>query len=92
MQMLVAFLNGGAAMASIIAGVLFIAYWRDSRDRLFVYFAVAFCVLALNWVLVALLAPLQEDRHWFYLLRLLAFASITIGIVDKNRPSDRAGR
>ena len=92
MPLLIAFLNGGAAMASIIAGVLFLAYWRDSRDRLFLYFAVAFWVLALNWVLVALLAPTEEERHWFYLFRFAAFALILVGIADKNRPSQSERR
>jgi hypothetical protein len=82
---MLAFLNGGTAMASIVAGILFLAYWRDSRDRLFVYFALAFWILALNWIFVALAAPAAEQRHWFYALRLLAFALITVGIFDKNR-------
>jgi hypothetical protein len=83
-----AFLNGAVAMASIVAGVVFLTYWRDSRDRLFVYFAIAFWVLALNWILVALIAPAAEQRHWFYVLRLVAFVLIAVGIADKNR---RAG-
>jgi len=85
MPLLLAFLNGAVAMASIITGVVFLAYWRDSRDRLFVYFAVAFWVLAFNWILVAVIAPAAEQRHWFYLLRLFAFVLIVLGIVDKNR-------
>lgn len=84
-----AFLNGVIAMASIVAGVVFLTYWRDSRDRLFVYFAIAFWVLALNWTLVAVIAPAAEQLHWFYLLRLFAFVLIAFGIVDKNRTAPR---
>ncbi|MGH7337614.1 MAG: DUF5985 family protein [Myxococcota bacterium] len=79
------FLNGAVAMAAIIAGFVFLTYWRDSRDRLFVYFAIAFWVLALNWILVAVIDPSAEHRHWFYVLRLFAFALIAVGIADKNR-------
>jgi hypothetical protein len=81
----VSFLNGAVAMACIVAGIAFLAYWRDSSDRLFVFFAVAFWVLAFNWVLIAAIDPASEHRHWFYLLRLVAFALIAVGIVDKNR-------
>lgn len=83
------FVNGASAMASIIAGVVFLTYWRDSRDRLFVFFAVAFWVLALQWILVATIDPVDEHRHLFYLLRLVAFTLIGIGVVDKNRSSSR---
>lgn len=85
----VSFLNGAVAMACIVAGIAFLAYWRDSRDRLFVFFAVAFWVLAFNWVLIAAIDPASEHRHWFYLLRLVAFSLIAVGIVEKNRSLGR---
>jgi type II secretory pathway component PulM len=85
----VSFLNGAVAMACIIAGIAFLAYWRDSRERLFVFFAVAFWVLAFNWVLIAAIDPASEHSHWFYLLRLVAFALIAVGIVEKNRSLGR---
>lgn len=84
-----AFLNGAVAMAAIVAGVVFLTYWRDSRDRLFVYFAIAFWVLAANWILVALIDPSAEHRHWFYVMRLFAFALIAVAIADKNRGAAR---
>ncbi len=85
MTHLVPFLQGAAAMGSLIAGVLFLTYWRDSRDRLFLFFAAAFWVLALNWTMVAAIAPDAEHRHWFHLLRLGAFLILLTGIADKNR-------
>jgi type II secretory pathway component PulM len=81
----VPFLNGANAMACIIAGVVFLTYWRDSRDRLFVFFAVAFWVLAFQWTLIAAFDPADEHRHLFYLPRLVAFALIAMGVADKNR-------
>ena len=79
------FLQGALAMGSLVAGLLFLAYGRDSRDRLFGFFAVAFWILGLNWLLVAVIAPTAEHRHWFYLFRLAAFVLIVFGVVDKNR-------
>ena len=53
------------------------------------FFAVAFWVFAFNWILIAAIDPGAESRHWFYVLRLLAFALIAIGIVDMNRSLGR---
>jgi hypothetical protein len=83
------FLQGAASMAATIAGVLFLTYWRDSRDRLFLFFALAFWMLGINWILVAAIAPSAEHRHWFHAIRLVAFAFIIMGILDKNRRRER---
>ena len=85
---LVLFLHGAVSMACAVAGLLFLTYWRDSRDRLFVFFAVAFWVLGINWISVAAIAPSAEQRHWFHAIRLVAFACILVGIADKNRRRD----
>ena len=63
---LASFLNSANAMASVISGVVFLTYWRDSCDRLFVFFAVAFWVLALQWTPIAAIDPADEHRHLFY--------------------------
>ena len=85
---LVLFLHGAVSMACAVAGLLFLAYWRDSRDRLFVFFAVAFWVLGINWISVAAIASSAEQRYWFHAIRLVAFACILVGIADKNRRRD----
>jgi hypothetical protein len=56
---------------------------------LFVFFAVAFWVLALQWISVAAIDPADEHRYLFYLLRLVAFTLIGVGIADKNRSPAR---
>jgi hypothetical protein len=90
------FLNGISAGGSVIAGVLFLRFWRDTRDRLFLWFALAFMIFAAHWWAISLLHPAQEARHWFYVLRLIGFVLILIAIVDKNRgatpPRPPAGR
>jgi hypothetical protein len=76
---------GALAMACWVAGLFFWRFWRDSRDRLFVFFCCAFWVLALDWIALALLPEAEVTLHYIYAIRLLAFALIIAGIVDKNR-------
>jgi len=79
------FLWGALAMACLTAALLFLRFWRLTRDRLFVYFSVGFCVFALNWIALAVLNSAIESHHYIFLLRLVAFLLIIAGIVDKNR-------
>lgn len=80
-------LEGACAMACWVIGMCFLRYWRNSRDRLFVFFVAAFWTFALAWAGLAVLQPADDTRHWFYAVRLLAFVLIIIGVVDKNRRS-----
>ena len=75
---------GALAMSCWVAGVFFLRFWRDSRDRLFVFFFLAFWTLGLNW-LGLMLYEAPETRHFVYALRLVAFSLIMIGVIDKNR-------
>jgi hypothetical protein len=82
---------GAIAMGCIVAGVFFLRFWRETRDRLFFMFAMAFFLLAVERVVLALKGAVAEDRvAYLYLLRLAAFLLILIAILDKNR--GRAGR
>jgi len=87
--MLHQFLWGAEAMASLTAALLFLRFWRLTRDRLFAFFSLAFCALTLNWVVLAILNAPAEGHHYIYLLRLVAFVLIISGIVDKNRRARR---
>jgi hypothetical protein len=84
-----AFFWGALFMASMTAATFFLRHWRSTRDRLFAFFAIAFAVMGLNWVSLTFIDPGEELRHILYLLRLLAFVLIIIGIVDRNRRSSR---
>ena len=74
-------------MACWIAGLFFLRFWRQSRDRLFLLFSVAFWILTLNWVTLAVLNPGVESRHYVVAIRLVAFLLILGAIIDKNRRS-----
>lgn len=79
------FVLGATAMASVVAGVFFLRFWRDTRDRLFAIFAVAFWLLGLTRLGLSLVGQVDETHTWLYIVRLLAFALILAAIVDKNR-------
>lgn len=80
---------GVLAMASLVAALFFLRFWRESRDRLFAYFSLAFAGLAANWVGLAIIdQPTDEaQQEYAYLVRLVAFVILIIGIIDKNRRS-----
>jgi uncharacterized protein DUF5985 len=80
-----AFLQGGCTLACFVIGLFFLRFWRASRDRLFLFFVAAFWAFAVHWIGLRVLDAADESRHWFYVVRLVAFMSIAIGIVDKNR-------
>lgn len=79
------FLWGALFMACWVAGLFFVRYFRRSHERLFLFFALGFWTLGLNWLALALAVTTDESRHYIYVLRLLAFGFIIVGIVDKNR-------
>jgi hypothetical protein len=81
----VLFMWGATAAACSVIALIFMKYWRGTRDRLFLFFSVAFWILSLNWVGLAATDPHREARHWAYVLRVAAFTSIILGVLDKNR-------
>lgn len=77
-------IGGATGMGCAVAGLLFLRYWRRTRDRLFAYFAAAFWMMALNRMTLAVMGDGHDARAYIYLVRFLAFALILIAIVDKN--------
>jgi hypothetical protein len=84
------FLAGALASGFAVAGVFFLRFWRDTRDRLFLLFGAAFWLMALNR---AFLVSWDDEggRAAVYLIRLAAFVVIALAIADKNR-STRSSR
>jgi hypothetical protein len=79
------FLNGAATMGFLASAVFFLRFWRETRDRLFALFAIAFAVIGVNRMLLALVALGHEARPYLYVIRLLAFLLIACAVIDKNR-------
>jgi hypothetical protein len=81
---------GVLAMASLVAALFFLRYWRSSRDRLFAFFAIAFFLMTLEWTVSGVLGVSEESRHFYVLLlRILAFVAIIVGVLDKNQRDRR---
>ena len=89
-------ISGALVMGYSVAGLYFLRFWTQTRDRLFAFFAVAFWVLAIQRFALALMTPLTagaeehiERQLFFYCVRLLAFLLILVAIIDKNRTKKR---
>lgn len=76
------FLQGAQVMASLSIALFFLRFWRATRERLFVLFSFAFCLLGANWALASLGGPLAPHAHLF---RFLAYIVIALAVLDKNR-------
>jgi uncharacterized membrane protein HdeD (DUF308 family) len=82
---------GAIAMASFIIALFFLRFWRDSRDRFFLYFALSFGIEGVHRIVSALSYDDNEDSPLHYLVRLLAYGLILWAILEKNLPA-RGGR
>jgi hypothetical protein len=77
-------LLGAIAMAAMVAGLVFFRYWRSSRDRFFLYFALAFWIDGVNRAHFGLTGAVSEEDAYYYLVRLLSFGLILWAILEKN--------
>jgi uncharacterized membrane protein HdeD (DUF308 family) len=77
-------LLGAIAMASLVAGLFFLRFWKDTGDRFFLFFSISFFVEGVNRFALALTNDPNEGRLFFYFVRFLSFVLILIGIVHKN--------
>jgi uncharacterized membrane protein HdeD (DUF308 family) len=78
------FALGAIGFAGLVAGLFFLRFWRETRDRLFLFFGLAFFVEAISRVGLALSAQPSEGDLVFYVLRLMSFVLIVVAIADKN--------
>ena len=82
---MIAFLRGAIAMSCLVAGLFFLRFWRDSRERLMLVLASSFFILGASWVMLATSGLDEEANAPIFALRALAFGLIAVGILDKNR-------
>jgi peptidoglycan/LPS O-acetylase OafA/YrhL len=79
------FIGGAICLAYLVAALFFLRFWKETQDRLFAMFAIAFVVLSANRALLVYLREVHEAHSWLYLVRLLAYLLILGAILDKNR-------
>jgi Family of unknown function (DUF5985) len=78
------FLAGAVALCYLLAAVHFLRFWKKTRDRLFLHFAVAFGLFMVNQIATSAFAEAAERTGYAYVLRVLGYALILFAIVDKN--------
>ncbi len=75
------FLFGAVTMGYAVAGLLFLRFWRRTRDRLFAAFAASFWLIGLGQMLIVI----GGNDWWEFVPRLSGFSLIILAIIDKNR-------
>lgn len=78
-------LIGGIAVASFVAGLFFLRFWRATGDRFFLFFVAAFWLEGAHRAFVYQLAGSDESAPYYYLIRLIAYGLIIAAIIGKNR-------
>lgn len=81
---MIEFLSGAVTLAYFLSAVFFLRFWRKTSDRLFLAFAIAFVLFALNQALAYVLDIYHEPTSFIYALRVIGFVLILGAIVDKN--------
>ena len=81
---MIEFMSGAVTMGYLVAAGFFARFWRQTADRLFLAFALAFALFALNQALAQWLGAADERVGYTYFLRVLGFILILAAIVDKN--------
>ncbi|RZA09087.1 MAG: hypothetical protein EOO68_01235 [Moraxellaceae bacterium] len=81
------FLLGGTATFYFVIGLFFLRFWKTTKDRFFLFFAMSFLIECANRASLYLFFNMQEDTSTYYLIRLFVYSLIVVAIIDKNRPN-----
>ncbi|HMJ92355.1 MAG TPA: DUF5985 family protein [Candidatus Acidoferrum sp.] len=83
-EILKAFASGALMMGFAALGCFFFEFFRRTRDRLFLGFAIAFALLSVERLVLIVLTPDNEVNYYVYTVRLCGFISLAYGIWDRN--------
>ena len=78
------FLSGAVTVGYLVSAGFFLRFWGRTQERLFLAFAAAFGLFALNQALAPAFTVVNEPTSLIYVLRILGFGLIIAAIVDKN--------
>ena len=78
------FLLGYIAAASAVVALFFLRFWRETRDFLFMAFAVFFIVQGGTRAFSLSATSPNLTVDWVYVLRLLAVLLVVAAILRKN--------
>lgn len=79
-------MTGAVAMASLVAALFFLRFWRQTRDNFFALFAIAFAIDGASRFVLGFAHMSNEAEPFAYVPRLVTFVLIIVAIVLKNRP------
>lgn len=93
-------LSGCIATLAMIVALLFLRFFRRTRDPLFLLFSISFMLQGLGRLLIYYFARVPpggsirqpEDLAPFYILRLIAYGLIIFAIIHKNRSGPRSSK
>jgi hypothetical protein len=78
------FLSGAISLASLVIALLFLRFWRRTRDPFFLCFTLSFALEAAGRA-VSVGLQLSDDNPAFYATRVIAYGLIIAAIWQKNR-------
>ena len=79
------FLSGAMFVMCLVIALFQLRFWKKSHDRLFLFFAASFVLMAVNRIALTFVNSENESLTGLYLVRLASFVLILVGIWDKNR-------
>ena len=82
--MIMNFVSGCIFLGFLVVAGHFFKFWRTTRDRFFLLFAIAFFLFGLEKFFIALYIG-AETLSYIYTIRLVASCFILAAIIDKNR-------
>lgn len=85
MMQLNAILTGAVIMVSLTISLFFLRFWKSTRDKFFLYFAISFALEAVNRIVIIMSLTQNEDAPAYYLIRLVSYALIVFAILEKNK-------
>jgi uncharacterized membrane protein HdeD (DUF308 family) len=82
------FLHGLIAACSIITGLFFLRFWRDTRDWLFLAFVIFFVIQGSDTTYVVSMHHPNIGSPWLYALRLFSVLVVLAAVLRKNFSGD----
>ena len=80
-------LQGAVGMASAVAALFFLRFWKQTGDSFFLFFAAAFAIDSVARFVLGFAELSEQTQPLVYGARLITFALIIFAIIRKNQPS-----
>ena len=84
------FMLGAIAMAAALVALVFLRFYRRTRDPFFLFFAASFLLESIGRIL-SVMVPAFDNNSGMFILRLVAYCLILAAITLKNLPAQRSG-